>query len=122
VLFPVLVTLACTKTERTEPVGYAVSFSVPEADDAARLEIENLVGGLQTVVSPDQQKRGCLSYTCFIPAQNSRSADAFINGLKGLKGVVGLTTMPVNARDESSVKIYRCSFAIKPLMPNPMWL
>jgi hypothetical protein len=103
VLFPVLIVLACTKTERTEPVGHTVSFSVPEGDDAARQQLESHIGGLQTVVLPDRQKRGHLSYTCFIPAQNSRSADAVINGLNGIKGVAGLTTMPVNAQVRESL-------------------
>jgi hypothetical protein len=103
VLFPVLVVLACTKTERTEPVGYTVSFSVPEGDDAARQELERIVGGLQTVVSPDRHKPGYLSYTCFIPSQYSHSADAVISQLKAIKGVVGLSTMPVNAQVRESL-------------------
>ncbi len=103
VLFPVLVVLACTKTERTEPVGQTVSFSVPEGDDAARQALEPIVGGLQTVVSPDKQKPGYLSYTTFIPAQSSRSADAIISGLKGVKGIAGLSTVPVNAQVRESL-------------------
>jgi hypothetical protein len=103
VLFPVLVVLACTKTERSEPVGNTVSFSVPEGDDASKQKIESIVGALQTVVSPDRQKQGYLSYTCFIPAQNSRSVDAVINDLKGVKGVTGLSTMPVNAQVRESL-------------------
>ncbi len=103
VLFPLLVVLACTKTERTEPVGQTLSFSVPVGDDAVKHQVESLVGGLQTVVSPDGQKPGYLSYTCFIPAQNSQSTNAVVNGLKAVKGVVGLITMPVNAQVKESL-------------------
>lgn len=103
VLLPVLVVLACTKTERTEPVGSAVSFSVPEGDDAARQKLESLVGGLQTVVTPDKQKPGYLSYTSFIPAQHSRPADAVISQLKAVKGVVGLSVAPMSARVKESL-------------------
>lgn len=103
VLLPVLVVLACTKTEHTEPVGNAISFSVPEGNDAARQQLESLVGGLQTVVTPDRQKRGYLSYTCFIPAQSSWSAEAVINQLKSVKGIVGLSTVPVNAQVRESL-------------------
>jgi hypothetical protein len=95
--------LACTKTERTEAVGHAVSFSVPEGNDATRLELERLIGGLQTVVSSDGQKPGYLSYTCFIPAQGSRSGDALIGSLKGVKGISGLSTVPVNAQVRESL-------------------
>jgi hypothetical protein len=97
VLFPVLVVLACTKTERTEPVGHTVSFSVPEGDDAARQALERLVGGLQTVVTPDKGKPGYLSYTCFIPAQNNRPPAAVISQLKAIKGVAGLSIVPMSA-------------------------
>lgn len=103
VLFPVLVVLACTKTERTEPVGYAVSFSVPEADGAARQELESLVSGLQTVITPDKQKPGYLSYSCFIPAEYSRPADAVISQLKAIKGVAGLSAAPMSARVRESL-------------------
>ncbi|CAA9536585.1 MAG: hypothetical protein AVDCRST_MAG96-3955 [uncultured Segetibacter sp.] len=103
VLFPVLVVLACTKTERTEPVGNTVSFSVPEHDDAARTQLESLIGGLQTVVLADKQKAGYLSYTCFIPAENSRPADAVIGELKAIKGIAGLSSMPVNAQVRESL-------------------
>jgi hypothetical protein len=102
-LFPVLVVLACTKTERTEPVGHAVSFNVPEGDDAARQQAESLVGGLQTVFSPEGQKQGFISFTCFIPAHNSRSADAVVNGLKRVKGVIDLSILPVNAQVRESL-------------------
>ena len=103
VLLPVLVVLACTKTERTEPVGQTVSFSVPEGDDAARQALEGIVGGLQTVVSPDKQKQGYLSYTSFIPAQSSHSVEAVISQLKSVKGIAGLSTMPVNAQVRESL-------------------
>src|SRR5687768_10961535 len=45
VLCPVLVVLACTKTEHTEPVGQTVSFSVPVGDGAAIIDLEPIVGG-----------------------------------------------------------------------------
>jgi hypothetical protein len=97
VLFPVLVVLACTKTDSTEPVGQTVSFSVPVGDGAAIKALEPIIGGLQTVIAPDRQKSGYLSYTVFIPAQSSRSSEAMINKLKGVKGIFGLSSMPVNA-------------------------
>lgn len=103
VLFPVLVVLACTKTEHTEPVGQTVSFSVPVGDGAAIKALEPIVGGLQTVISPDRQRPGHLSYTTFIPAQSSRSAEAVISGLKGIKGIAGLSTVPVNAQVRESL-------------------
>ena len=103
VLLPVLVVLACTKTEHTEPVGHAVSFSVPEGNEAARQALEGIVGRLQTVVSPDKQKRGYLSYTSFIPAQSSHSAGAVISQLKGVKGIAGLSMAPVNAQVRESL-------------------
>jgi hypothetical protein len=90
VLFPVLVVLACTKTESTEPMGNTISFSVPaKNDDAVKQAFESLTGGLQPVVLPDGQKPGYLSFTCFIPAQHSRSADAVVQQLKGIKGITG---------------------------------
>jgi hypothetical protein len=103
VLFPMLLVLACTKTEHTEPVGNTISFTVPEGDGAARQALEPIFGGLQTVVLPDRQKRGYLSYTSFIPAQSSRSADAVISQLKAVKGIAGLSTMPVNAQVRESL-------------------
>ncbi|HEY1021051.1 MAG TPA: hypothetical protein VGE06_02005, partial [Flavisolibacter sp.] len=103
VLLPALVVLACTKTERTEPVGQTVSFSVPVGDGAAILALEPVIGGLQRVISPDRQKPGYLFYTTFIPAQSSRSADAVISGLKGVKGITGLSMVPVNARVRESL-------------------
>jgi hypothetical protein len=103
VLFPVMVVLACTKTERTAPVGNTVSFIVTERDDAARAQLESLIGGLQTVITPDRQKPGYLSYTCFIPAENRWSADAVINQLKAIKGVAGLSTMAVSAQVRESL-------------------
>lgn len=103
VLFPVLVVLACTKTERTEPVGQTILYSVPVADGAAIQALEPIVGGLQTVISPDRQKPGYLSYTTFIPAQSSRSADAVINQLKAVKGVTGLSTVPLSTQVRESL-------------------
>jgi hypothetical protein len=102
VLFPVLTILACTKTEHAEPVGSAVSFSVPEGDPVKQ-ELESLVGGLQTVISSEQQKPGYLSYTCFIPSKNSQSADAVISQLKGVKGITGLSAVPVTAKVRESL-------------------
>jgi len=102
VLFPVLIVLACTKTERTEPVGQTISFSAPDGDATMQV-LEPIVGGLQTVVLPDKQKPGYISFTCFIPAQNSGSANAFISGLKGVKGVYGLSMVPVNAQVRESL-------------------
>jgi hypothetical protein len=103
VLFPVLIILACTKTEHTEPVGNTVSFSVPEKDDAAKQTLESLVGSLQTVITPDRHKPGYLSYTCFIPARHSQSADAVINRIKAIKGITGLSTAPMSARVRASL-------------------
>ena len=102
VLFPVLIVLACTKTERTEPVGQTISFSAPDGDATMQV-LEPIVGGLQTVVLPDKQKPGYLSFTCFIPAQNSGSANAVISGLKGVKGIYGLSMVPVNAQVRESL-------------------
>lgn len=95
--------MACTKTERNEPVGYTITFSVPQADDAGRQDLESLFAGLQTIVLPDRQKRGYPSYTCFIPAQNSQSADAIVKQLKGVKGIASLSKMPVNAHVRESL-------------------
>lgn len=103
VLFPVLVVLACTKTERTEPVGQTVSYSIPVSDGAVIQALEPIVGGLQTVVSPDRQKPGYISYTTFIPAQSSPSADAIINKLKTVKGITGLSTLPLNTKVRESL-------------------
>ena len=103
VFCPVLVILACTKTEHTEPLGQTVSFSLPVGDGAAIRALEPIVGGLQTVISPDGQKPGYLSYTTFIPAQSSRSADAVINKLQTVKGITGLSSRPLNTKVETSL-------------------
>ena len=84
-------------------VGQTISFSVPEGGDATRQALEPIVDGLQTVVSPDRQKPGYLSYTSFIPAQSSRSADAVFTQLKGVKGITGLSIVPVNAQVRESL-------------------
>jgi hypothetical protein len=114
-LLPVLVVLACTKTEHNVPVGHTISFNVPKGDDAARVQLESLVSGLQTVVSPHPQKPGYLAYTCFIPAESNKSADAVVNNLKGInlkglkdnlkgiKGITDLTAVPVNAQVRASL-------------------
>jgi hypothetical protein len=103
VMLPVVVVLACTKTEHNEPVGNTISFTVPDNDDATRQELESLLGGLQTIVSPVGQKPGHIAYTCFIPAQSSRSVDAVVTQLKKLKGITGLSTVPVNAQVKASL-------------------
>jgi hypothetical protein len=103
VLFPLMLVLACTKTERNEPVGNTISFSVPANDDAARQAFESLAGELQPVVLPDRQKPGYLSFTCFIPAQHNRSVDAVVQQLKSINGIADLRTMPVNAQVRESL-------------------
>ena len=103
VLFPLLVVLACTKTEYTEPVGQTLSFSVPNGDEAARQAVEPIIGGLQTVFSPDKQKPNYLSYTSFIPAKSNPSADAIISQLKKVKGIADLSIVPVNAQVKESL-------------------
>lgn len=101
ILLPVVVVLACTKTERTEAVGQTVTFSVPVGDGTAIQALEPIIGGLQTVISPDRP--GYLSYTAFLPAQGGRSADAVISGLKAVKGITGLSMVPVNAQVRESL-------------------
>jgi hypothetical protein len=103
ILLPLVVVLACTRTERTEPVGQTVSFSVPVGDGAAIQALEPIVGGLQTIISPDRQKPGYLFYTTFIPAQSSRSADAVIHKLKGITGITGLSMVPLNTKVRESL-------------------
>ena len=103
VLLPVLIVLACTKTERTEPMGQTVSFSVPVGDGTAIKALGPIVGGLQTVIAPDRQKPGYLSYTTFIPAQSNRSVDAVMNQLKTVNGITGLSSIPLNTKVRASL-------------------
>lgn len=103
VLFPVLIVLACTKTERSEPVGQTVTFSVPVGDGAAIQALEPIIGGWQRVIVPDGQKPGFLSYTTFIPAQSSRSAAAVLNQLRAVKGLVHLSAMPLQTKVRESL-------------------
>ena len=102
-LVPLFVVLACTKTERSEPVGNTISFTLPELNDAGRKELESVIGDMQTVVRPDAKKPGHLLYTGFVPAQSSPSADAIVQKLKRLKGIDGLSTIPVNAQVRESL-------------------
>lgn len=103
VLLPVLIVLACTKTEHIQPVGQTISFSLPVGNGAAIQALEPIIGGLQTVISPDKQQQGYLSYTTLIPAQSSLPANAVINKLKAVKGVTRLSTMPLSTKVRESL-------------------
>lgn len=103
VLLPLLVVLACTKTERTEPVGQTLSYSVPVGDGDVIRALEPIVEGLQTVISPDRQTPGYLSYTTFIPAQSSQSANAIMAKLKAVRGITFLSILPLNTKVRESL-------------------
>ena len=103
VLLPVLIVLACTKTEHIEPVGQTISFSVPVGDGFAIQALEPIIGGLQTIISPNKKEQGYLSYTTFISAQSNMSPDVVISKLKAVKGIKGLLAMPINTKVKESL-------------------
>ncbi len=102
-LFPVLLILACTKTQHTELVGTTVSFSVPQNDDAAKAGIERLVHGMQSVITPSTARLGYLSYTSFIPAGNNPSVDGIVHQLRYVHGIMDLSIARVNAQVRESL-------------------
>jgi hypothetical protein len=99
-LIPVLIVVACTKTERTEPIGYTVSFAVPEGNKQIFQKIQSLSGG--TSVVADNIIAGYISYTFFI--NSGKAGKEFLTKeLQAIKGINQLSIVPVNTQVKESL-------------------
>lgn len=100
ILIPVLVVVACTKTERTEAIGYTVSFVAPENNKQVFQKIQSLTGGTQVVA--DNNIPGFVSYTFFIPTGKA-TTESLTRELQGINGIHQLSIVPVNTQVKESL-------------------
>jgi len=106
-LLPLLVLLACTKTQTTEPLGFALVFSAAEDN----VEVKKLLAAADGIqVLAESQPPGQMSYTCFIPPKTIDTA-AMFQQLRNTSGVFGFAITPVNTVVKESL-LSQLSFRI----------
>jgi hypothetical protein len=83
-------------------VGYTATFSLPEANDAARQQLDRISGaGMQTVAAPNKAREGMLLYNCFIPA--GAKSEALLNQLRTVPGIEGFSVTPMTTEVKESL-------------------